>query len=109
MVVGLVAITDEVVASLVANRAHPEHPRFEDVGEALVCAGDVSGHVRVDWFTPEGLGSWGDVRLFVSGSEESCIKPNFLLTPAADQLYELLLFDFRKYIEVQQAIIKRGR
>lgn len=28
-----------------------------------------AGYVRVDWFTPDGLGTWGDGRLFVLGTE----------------------------------------
>ena len=27
------------------------------------------GYVRLDWFTPDGLGTWGDGRLFVLGTE----------------------------------------
>ena len=28
-----------------------------------------TGYVRLDWFTPDGLGTWGDGRLFVLGTE----------------------------------------
>ena len=28
-----------------------------------------AGYVRVDWFTPNGLGVWGDGRLFIVGTE----------------------------------------
>jgi hypothetical protein len=28
-----------------------------------------AGYVRVDWFTPAGLGTWGDGRLFILGTE----------------------------------------
>ena len=27
------------------------------------------GYVRLDWFTPYGLGTWGDGRLFILGTE----------------------------------------
>ena len=27
------------------------------------------GYVRLDWFTPQGLGTWGDGRLFILGTE----------------------------------------
>ncbi|MDJ0786281.1 MAG: Gfo/Idh/MocA family oxidoreductase [Myxococcota bacterium] len=59
----------EVVSAQVANHAHPDAPRFEDFGELLLRAPGASGYVRVDWFTPEGLGTWGDVRLTILGSE----------------------------------------
>ena len=58
-----------VVASRVANHAHPLHPELEDFGEALLEAPGCSGYVRVDWFTPDGLASWGDGRLTLLGSE----------------------------------------
>ena len=57
-----------------ANYAHPETPLFEDYGDAMVrgnggANGAASGYVRVDWFTPDGLGVWGDGRLFIVGTE----------------------------------------
>ena len=27
------------------------------------------GYVRLDWFTPDGLGTWGDGRLFILGTQ----------------------------------------
>ena len=36
----------------------------------MVIAGNGgTGYVRVDWFTPDGLSTWGDGRLFVLGTE----------------------------------------
>lgn len=36
----------------------------------MVVAGNGgTGYVRVDWFTPDGLSTWGDGRLFVLGTE----------------------------------------
>jgi predicted dehydrogenase len=59
----------EIVASTAENRATPESPRFQDFGEILLRRGPVSGYIRVDWFTPDGLATWGDGRLFVLGTE----------------------------------------
>jgi predicted dehydrogenase len=59
----------EVVAAQVANRAHPDRPGFEDYGSALVRGDRGTGYARVDWYTPDGLGTWGDVRLVVLGTE----------------------------------------
>lgn len=63
------ASSGRVVASRVANHAHPEQPEFEDFGEVLLEADGCSGYVRVDWFTPDGLASWGDGRLTVLGTD----------------------------------------
>jgi len=58
-----------VVAARVANHAHPQHPELEDFGEMLFEAPGCSGYVRVDWFTPDGLSTWGDGRLTVLGTD----------------------------------------
>lgn len=58
-----------VVASQTGNLAHPKHPQFEDFGDMIVAGNGGTGYVRVDWFTPDGLGTWGDGRLFVLGTE----------------------------------------
>ena len=59
----------EILASTAENRATPESPRFQDFGEILLRSGPASGYIRVDWFTPDGLATWGDGRLFVLGTE----------------------------------------
>lgn len=59
-----------VTYSAVANYGHPEHPEFEDFGEISLAAGNgASGYCRVDWFTPDGLRSWGDGRTFILGTK----------------------------------------
>jgi predicted dehydrogenase len=63
------ALDATVVAATVANRANPQTPELQDFGELLLRAGDVTGYVRVDWFTPDGLPIWGDGRLTVLGTE----------------------------------------
>src|SRR5262249_55165310 len=41
----------------------------EDFGDLVVRSPGATGYVRVDWLTPDGLGTWGDVRLFLLGTE----------------------------------------
>jgi predicted dehydrogenase len=59
----------EVVASQVSNVNHPEHPKFQDFGDMMLRGDRGFGYVRVDWFTPKGLGTWGDGRLFILGTD----------------------------------------
>lgn len=59
----------EVLASQIANVNHPDHPKFQDFGDMTLCGNRGTGYVRVDWFTPDGLGVWGDGRLFLLGTE----------------------------------------
>jgi predicted dehydrogenase len=45
-------------------------PDFEDSGEmSLTGNNGASFYSRVDWFTPEGLRTWGDGRTFITGSK----------------------------------------
>ena len=62
-------LSAEVVTATVVNRANPETPEFQDFGELLLRAPGVTGYVRVDWFTPDGLPTWGDGRLTLIGTE----------------------------------------
>jgi predicted dehydrogenase len=60
----------EIVRSQIANYNNPEYPELEDFGDAmLVCDNGATGYFRVDWFTPEGLQTWGDGRSFILGTE----------------------------------------
>ena len=61
--------TASVTASQIANVNHPEHPEFQDFGDMMLQGNGGAGYVRVDWFTPDGLGTWGDGRLFILGTE----------------------------------------
>lgn len=63
------ASSARVVAAHTANRAAPDIPAFQDYGEILLRSADASGYIRVDWFTPDGLPTWGDGRLFLVGTE----------------------------------------
>ena len=45
-------------------------PGFQDFGEAVIeTDSGASCFVRVDWFTPDGLGAWGDGRVFIIGTK----------------------------------------
>lgn len=59
-----------VTDSNIANYAHPDHPGLDDFGDAhIVTDNGATGYVRVDWFTPDGLSTWGDGRTFILGTE----------------------------------------
>lgn len=59
----------EIVASQVGNVNHPQYPGFEDFGDTVLKGNGGAGYIRVDWFTPDGLKTWGDGRLTVLGTE----------------------------------------
>ena len=58
-----------VVASSVGNVGHPDLPGFEDFGDFVLQSERARGYVRVDWFTADGLPTWGDGRLLLLGTE----------------------------------------
>ena len=58
-----------VVASQVGNVHYPQYPEFEDFGDVTLRGNEGAGYIRVDWFTPDGLKSWGDGRLTILGTE----------------------------------------
>lgn len=63
--------TDAIVTDAnIANYAHPQYPGLDDFGDAhIVMNNGASGYCRVDWFTPDGLGTWGDGRTILLGTE----------------------------------------
>jgi predicted dehydrogenase len=58
----------EVVASQAGNLHHPQYPGLDDFGDAMLRGDGGTGYFRVDWFTPDGLATWGDTRLTVLGT-----------------------------------------
>jgi len=59
-----------VSQAVIANFANQDHPEFEDYGEAtLIGNNSAMNYVRVDWFTPDGLSTWGDGRLTILGTD----------------------------------------
>ena len=59
----------DIVASQVGNVAHPKYPNFEDFGDVMLQGNGGAGYIRIDWFTPDGLKTWGDGRLTILGTE----------------------------------------
>ncbi len=60
----------KVVRSHIANYAHPQYPELEDFGEAMLIGDNgATNYFRVDWFTPDGLRTWGDGRTMILGTK----------------------------------------
>lgn len=59
-----------ITDSKVGNYNHPQYKELEDFGDcSLIGDNGAIGYFRVDWFTPDALGSWGDGRLFILGTK----------------------------------------
>lgn len=58
-----------IVAAQTGNLHHPQYPNMQDFGDVMIRGNKGIGYIRVDWFTPDALGSWGDGRLTILGTD----------------------------------------
>ena len=62
--------TDAVIElAAIGNFANPGDPGLADFGEMLLSSKQGRGYVRLDWYTPDGLSTWGDGRFTILGTE----------------------------------------
>lgn len=60
----------KVLHSKVGNYANPDKPELEDYGDATLVGDNGATFIfKVDWFTPDGLSTWGDGRMFITGTK----------------------------------------
>lgn len=59
----------EVNFAQIGNFNTSEYPRYQDFGDMSVRSPLATGYIRIDWFTPDGLNTWGDGRMFILGTE----------------------------------------
>ena len=55
--------------ALVENTTKLDKPGFQDFGEINLTGNQGHGYIRLDWFTPDALPTWGDGRLFILGDK----------------------------------------
>ena len=61
--------TAKINHALVQNSSMPEKKGFQDFGEINLTGNSGHGYIRLDWFTPDALPTWGDGRLFILGDK----------------------------------------
>jgi predicted dehydrogenase len=100
----------EVVTSQVGNFDHPEAPEFEDFGQLQLASDRASGFIRVDWFTPDGLPTWGDGRLFLLGTEGTIELRKYVDVAGRDGGDHLFLVDKKgaRHIDCSKTRITYG-
>ena len=101
----------EIVESQLANVNHPEYPRFQDFGDMVLRGNKGFGYVRIDWFTPKGLGVWGDGRLFVLGTEGYIEVRKYANVGISHQGDNLFIVDQKqaRYIDCRNGDLPFGR
>jgi predicted dehydrogenase len=105
------ATAAEVVASQVGNFANPDKPELEDFGDMLLRSEHATGYIRVDWFTPDGLGIWGDGRLTILGTEGYIELRKYVDIAGRPGGDHLLLIDRKetRYIDCNHTKLPYGR
>jgi predicted dehydrogenase len=101
----------EVVASQVANVNHPQYPGLEDFGDVTLRGDGGAGYIRVDWFTPDGLKTWGDGRLTILGTDGFIeIRKNIDLGGAREGGSHLFLVDQKqtRYVDCKDVATPYG-
>jgi predicted dehydrogenase len=100
----------EVAESQIANVRHPEHPDFWDFGDMVLRGNRGLGYVRLDWFTPDGLGTWGDGRLFILGTDGYIEVRKYINVAVSKQGNNLFLVDQKsaRYIDCSEMPLPFG-
>lgn len=83
----------EVVSATVANRANPDDAELQDFGEMLLRGPGTTGYIRVDWFTPDGLPTWGDGRMVILGTKGTIELRKYIDIGGENGTDHLLLVD----------------
>jgi predicted dehydrogenase len=77
-----------VISSKVANYHNKAYPELEDFGDAtLIGDNGATNYFRVDWLTPDGLGSWGDGRTIILGTDGYIEYIDIARHPEGDHLF----------------------
>ncbi len=59
----------EITLASAANYANPSDVGLQDFGEIALRSDNGHGYIRVDWYTPDALPTWGDGRLTILGTK----------------------------------------
>lgn len=100
----------EVVSAQVGNINNQQYPGFEDFGDMMVRGNKGTGYVRIDWFTPDGLNTWGDGRLTILGTEGYIELRKYIDISGRDGGNHLFLVDTKetKYYDCNEIYMPYG-
>jgi predicted dehydrogenase len=59
----------KITHAIAENTTKKKFPGFQDFGEVNLTGNGGHGYIRLDWFTPKALPTWGDGRLFILGDK----------------------------------------
>ena len=101
----------EILSAQVGNVHYPQYPNFEDFGDITLKGNKGAGYIRNDWFTPDGLKTWGDGRLTILGTEGFIEVRKNIDIARTDGGSHLYLADNKKteYIDCKEVPLTYGR
>lgn len=100
----------EVNFSQVGNFNIPNYPKYQDFGDMSVRSKHATGYIRIDWFTPAGLATWGDGRTFILGTEGYIEMRKYIDIAGREGGDHLFLVNQKetKYFDCKQVIMPYG-
>jgi predicted dehydrogenase len=100
-----------VASACVANRANADRPELQDFGDIHLRGKRATGYIRVDWFTPDGLPTWGDGRLFLMGTEGTIELRKYIDIAGREGTDHLFLSDRQgvRHIDCSDTALVYGR
>lgn len=100
-----------MLSATVGNRDNPDRPGLQDFGDMHFASADATGYVRVDWFTPDGLPTWGDGRLVLLGTEGTIELRKYVDIAGRPGTDHLFLVDRKgmQHIDCSQVELPYGR
>ena len=95
----------EILLAEVGNFANHGDLGLQDFGQLVLRAGNASAFIRVDWYTPDALPTWGDGRLTILGTHGTIELRKYVdiaRSEATDHLY-LVNQERCEHIDASQA------
>lgn len=91
----------QITLAQVGNYANPQSPGLQDFGEIALKSGSAHGYIRVDWYTPDGLPTWGDGRLTILGTEGTIELRKYVDVGGTEGTDHLILTNGTRCLKIQ--------
>ncbi|GIT90000.1 oxidoreductase [Jannaschia pagri] len=89
-----------VMHASIDNVGNPNDPDLQDFGEVVLQSPQGRGYIRLDWFTPDALPTWGDGRLTILGTEGYIELRKYVDAGASDATDTLILVNGERHAKI---------
>ncbi|MEM1287822.1 MAG: Gfo/Idh/MocA family oxidoreductase [Pseudomonadota bacterium] len=91
----------DITLANVANYANPQDDGLQDFGEIALRNENGHAYIRVDWYTPDALPTWGDGRLTILGTEGTIELRKYVDVGGTQGTDHLILFNGSRCEKIQ--------